>query len=260
MNIKIEVLFPEICNLYGDLFNVELLKRSYPEIEIINTSLKSEPLFVKEKPNMIYMGSVTERGQELAAKKLYSYRKRIIELIDDNALILLTGNAIDIFSSYIELETGEQIRCLDILPAIAQRHMMSRYNSLYLGKFMENEIVGFKSQFTHLYGDNADCYLFDTIKGAGLNPNLKNEGFKINNLLCTYLIGPVLLLNPPFAKYILKLIGINDPVLAYEQDCYESYYERIKEFNEPGKKFEGELIKVKRSDKDAGQNVTRRDA
>ena len=260
MSLKIEVLFPEINNLYGDLFNVELLKHSYPEIDIIHTSLKSEPLFLTEKPNMIYMGSVTERGQELGARKLYAYRKRILELIEDNTLILLTGNAIELFSSYIELETGEQIRCLDILPAIAQRHMMFRYNSLYIGKFMDNDIVGFKSQFSHLYGDNSDCYLFDTVKGSGLNPNVKKEGFRINNLLCTYLIGPVLLLNPPLAKYILELMGIKDPVLAFEQECYESYYERVKEFSEPGKVFEGELIKVKKEDKNAGKDTTGRDA
>ena len=236
--MRIEVLFPEICNLYGDLFNVEFLKRSCPEIEIINTSLKSEPLFATEKPDMIYMGSTTERGQELAAEKLYSYRNRFLELIEDNALILMTGNAIELFGTYIELENEKQIRCLDILPSIAIRQMMKRYNSLYIGKFADNIVVGFKSQFSHSYGDNSDCYLLETIKGAGINPNVKNEGFKINNLFCTYLIGPVLPLNPPFAKYILELMGIHDPVLLFEQECYDSYYERVKEFKVPGKEFE----------------------
>ena len=237
--MKIEVLFSEVCNLYGDLFNVEFLKRSYPDIEIINTSLKSQPLFLAEKPDMIYMGSVTERGQELVAEKLLSYKDRLLELIDDNVLILLTGNACELFGSYIESESGDRIECLGILPAYAKRKMMARYNSLYIGKFADIDIVGFKSQFSHSYGDNNASYLFDTTKGAGINPDVMKEGFRINNLFCTYLIGPVLLLNPPFAKYILKLMGINEPTLKFEQECYDSYYARIKEFNEPDKKFEG---------------------
>ena len=32
--MKIEVLYPEIANLYGDLENIDYLKKSYPEIEI----------------------------------------------------------------------------------------------------------------------------------------------------------------------------------------------------------------------------------
>ena len=230
--MKIEVLFPEICNLYGDLFNVELIKQSYPETEIINTSLKSEPLFLSEKPDMLYMGSMTERGQELVLDKLLPYKDRIVELIDDNALMLLTGNAIELFGEYIETETHGQIKCLGILSAHAVRQMMNRYNSPYLGKFEDIDIVGFKSQFSHLYGDNSDCYLLNTVKGAGINPNVSTEGFRINNLFCTYLVGPVLLLNPVFAKYILKQMGINDPVLKYEQESYDSYHTRLSEFKE----------------------------
>ena len=71
--MKIEVLFPEICNLFGDLMNVEYLKRSCPEIEIVNTGLKDEPLFVSEKPDMIYMGTMSESSQELVIKKLMPY-------------------------------------------------------------------------------------------------------------------------------------------------------------------------------------------
>ena len=37
--IRIEVLFPEIANLYGDLENIEYLKKSCPEIEVVHLSL-----------------------------------------------------------------------------------------------------------------------------------------------------------------------------------------------------------------------------
>ena len=47
--MKIEVLFPEVANLYGDLSNIEYLKKCLnDDVEIIETSLNDEPAFVKQ--------------------------------------------------------------------------------------------------------------------------------------------------------------------------------------------------------------------
>ncbi len=59
--MKIEVLFPEICNLYGDLQNIMYLKQCIENVEIINTSLNQEPYFVKEDVSLIYLGSKISR-------------------------------------------------------------------------------------------------------------------------------------------------------------------------------------------------------
>ena len=40
--IKIEVLYPEVCNLYGDLFNIKFLEKSIEDVKIINTKLTEE--------------------------------------------------------------------------------------------------------------------------------------------------------------------------------------------------------------------------
>jgi CobQ-like glutamine amidotransferase family enzyme len=235
--MKIEVLFPEICNLYGDLFNAKFLVRSCPKIEIVNTSLKSDPLFLTEKPSLIYMGCTTERGQEMVAAKLLPYKDRIINLIDDGALFFITGNAGELFGTHIEQENGESIECLGIFPIYSKRQMMSRYNSLYIGKFGNMDIVGFKNQFSHSYGDNSSCYLFETTRGDGLNPGVKYEGIRKNNFFSTYVIGPLLVLNPPMAKHILSLMGVSEPHLEFEEECLDAYRTRVKEFSEPSRGF-----------------------
>jgi len=231
--MKIEILFPEICNLYGDLFNAEFLRRSCPEIEIVNTTLKSEPLFLTEIPDMIYMGCLTERGQELAAERLLPYKARISELIDGGALFFLTGNAGELFGTHIELEDGKRIDCLGIFPIYAKRQMMKRYNSLYIGKLEDMDIVGFKGQFSHSYGDNSECFLFETTRGDGLNTEIKHEGLRKNIFFSTYIIGPILPLNPPLAKYFLSLMGVTSPRLEFEDECFDAYETRVKEFSEP---------------------------
>ena len=47
--MKIEILFPEFCNLYGDLANMDYLRRCLPQAEFVETSLQEEPLLAREK-------------------------------------------------------------------------------------------------------------------------------------------------------------------------------------------------------------------
>ena len=235
--MKIEVLYPEVCNLYGDLMNIEYLRRSCSEIEVIKTSLKEPPLFASETPALIYMGSMSEQAQELVIEALTPYKARIKELIEGGTAFLITGNALEIFIRSIEEENGNSIPCLGLFEFTAKRRMMNRYNSLYLGKLDDMDIVGFKSQFTHAYGSNENSYLFETVRGDGLNPQTKWEGIRKNNFMSTYVIGPLTVLNPPFAKYLLRLVGVEEPVLAFEKAAYDVYQLRLAEFQNPNTGF-----------------------
>lgn len=231
--LKIEVLFPEICNLFGNMYNIKYLEKSVKDIEIIYTSLTDTPKFVDEKVDMIYMAPMTENSQELVIEKLKPYTDKIKELIEQNQLFLVIGNALEIFGKYIENEDGSRIEGLGITDLYAKRDMMHRYNSLFLGKIEDIKIVGFKSQFAMSYGDNSSNYLFDALKGPGINEASKFEGIRINNFMGTYVLGPILVLNPYFTKYLLKLIGIKDINLAYEEEAESCYKIRLKEFENP---------------------------
>ena len=99
---KVELLFPELCNIYGESYNVEYLRRCSDEIEVINTNHMDTPAFVNEDVDMIYLGCTTERKQEQIIGILSQYRDRIIELIDKGVIFLATGNAVEIFGNYIE--------------------------------------------------------------------------------------------------------------------------------------------------------------
>ncbi len=41
--------------------------------------------------------------------------------------------------------------------------------------------------------------------------------------MATYVIGPLLVLNPPFAKYVLRQCGAADPELAFEEAAMDAY-------------------------------------
>ena len=108
MMTRIEVLFPEFCSLFADSSNVRYLEKCLPDAEFVYTSYMDEPLFVTEKPDLIYMGAMTESAQEKIIKKLMPYKERIARLIAEDVPMLFTNNAVEIFGQYIENEDGSK--------------------------------------------------------------------------------------------------------------------------------------------------------
>ena len=230
--MTIELLYPEVANLFGDLANAKLLKAAIHGAEMVETGLKTRPRFADGAVDMILLGSMTERSQELAAAALMPLRDRLSELIEGGTVFLVTGNAMEIFGSHIENEDGSKIEMLNLFDFHAKRRMMNRFNSLYLGKCGDIEVVGFKSQFSHAFGEGFDP-LFETVRGVGINPGVMSEGVRKNNFMATYVLGPLLVLNPDFAKYIFTLLGADDAVLPFEDAAYDAYNLRLAEFKDP---------------------------
>lgn len=230
--MKIEVLFPEFGNLFGDNSNISYLKKCLPEVDVVETSTNSEPAFVNEDVNLIYLGPSSEKAQEIIIQKLKPYKEKIEELIEKGTVFLWTGNAIEILGKYIENEDGSRVEGLDVFDVYAKRDMMHRKNSNIIGKYEDIEIVGFKSQFTMLYGDNSNNYFLELEAGMGINENTKLEGIKKNNFIGTYVIGPILILNPLFTKKLLKMMGVEEPKLALEKETMAAYEEKLKQFHQ----------------------------
>lgn len=238
--MKIEVLFPETANLYGDLFNVKYLAECMPDAEIVNTGFKDRPLFADEVPALIYMGTTTERGQQLAIEALKPYKERIEYLIDNNTCFFITGNALEIFGKTISEEGVKVCDGLGILDITSDRNKRVRYNSLYLGEFSDEslekpiKVAGFKSLFGFAEGDNKEKYFLNTLRGDGINLKVKEEGIRINNFFATYVTGPFLVLNPPFTKWLMRnVLGADNAELAFEEAAMDAYNSRIKEYSDP---------------------------
>lgn len=230
--MKIEVLFPEVGNLSGDLMNIRYLKQCCEELEIVETDLKSRPAFLDEEIALVYMGTATETGLALAAESLRPYVDEIRAKIDGGQLILLTGNAQEVFGNYIDSDQAERMNGLGILPIHAEYHMMNRHNSFFIGKYDDMDIVGFKSLFGHTYPDGECEALFHTVRGVGRSGGKEDEGYRMNNLMATSLTGPLLVLNPPFTKALLRKIGAKNDTLAFEEAAMEAYRVRVAEFSD----------------------------
>ena len=228
--MKIEILFPELCNLFGDMATVEYLKKTLPEAEFIETHLNDELGFLKEKMDLVYMGPMTENTQELVIDKFRPYKDGIMAEIEKDTVFFFTGNAMEVMGDYILTDEGEKIPALGLFRFYTQRDMFHRHNSAFLGVFEGKEVMGFKSQFTTCYPENDDNAFIKTIKkGMGMNLKSKGEGYRCHNFMATHLIGPVLILNPHLARYVLSLMGA-ETKLAYEDVVEEAYKQRLEDF------------------------------
>lgn len=236
--MKVEVLFPEYCNLFADSSNIKYLSLCIPDAEFIYTKYTDEPVFSREEVNLVYMGAMTEKTQLRVIEKLKPYKARLEELIAANVPFLVTGNAVEIFCNYIEHEDGSRSEALGIFNFCAKQDMLHRYNGLVCGKFMDMTILGFKTQFTMAYAEQFDEPFITVRRGCGMNKHVDVEGVKRNSFFGTYLVGPFLIVNPHFTKYLMELMGVKEPKLAFEDVIFEAYKRRLEEFNDPKVKYE----------------------
>lgn len=233
----VEILFNEACNLYGDGQNSAYLQATLPDAEFVFTPLTHTPYFVEHTPDMIYIGSMSEAIQRRVIAALLPYKTRLEALIEGGTPILATGNAGEIFAKRIEYVTENiSTEGLGIFDLTVKTDLFKRFNGKVLGETEGMTIVGFRSQFSFLYGDNTNEYFLTCKRGIGINKDSKLEGMRRKNLICTQLLGPILPLNPEFCEYFIGLAAIKASA-AFKDVAMAAYNQRLKEFNDPAVPF-----------------------
>ena len=228
--MTVEILFSEVCNLYGDSQNPVYLRKTLPDAEFVYTRFNDTPYFAENTPGIIYIGSMTEIMQRKCIEKLLPFKDRLLSLIDGGAAILATGNASEIFCSELDFVTeGIKTAGLGIFPYKVKTDYFKRVNGKTLGVCDGVTVTGFRSQFSEILGDNSGCAFLAVKKGMGLAPGGKYEGMCKNNFIATQLLGPLLALNPEFCEYFVSLAGIK-AAAAHRDEAMAAFEQRVKEF------------------------------
>lgn len=235
--MTVEILFREVCGLYGDSQNPTYLEATLPDAMFVYTKLTDKPYFIDNQPDLLYIGCMSEMTQRKVIAKLLPYRERILELVEAGVPFLATGNAGEIFAKEIQYVSEDiTTQGLGLFDLTVKTDLFRRYNGMVLGELENLKIVGFRSQFSFLYGDNSQNYFLNCLRGDGINPQSKLEGMRMNNLICTQLLGPILPLNPLFCEYLLGLAGIK-VFAAFREAAMDAYVQRLKEFEDPKTPF-----------------------
>ena len=219
--IRILHLYPELMNLYGDYGNLTIIanriKKHGIEVRIDKREIQDPIIF--EDYDFVYMGSGTEKNQLVALNDLRKYELYLKEYINDNNVVLFTGNAMELLGNSIDDELALGI--VDFNTRITD----TRYTGdVIVYNETLKETVGFINKSSLIEGGEK-FKLFDYVfKDNNLSDN-SYEGYRYKNLFGTHIIGPVLVKNPYFADEILKLLLKDqyvDNADKYEMAAYET--------------------------------------
>ncbi|MDD7686653.1 MAG: hypothetical protein PT944_01890 [Actinomycetaceae bacterium] len=138
-SLTIEILYPELANLYGELANAHFLARAAREsgadVTIIETPVTDTPHFLDGSVDFVYIGAMPETAQVVISDALRPHTAAIRARIDAGQIILATGNAVEIFGQGMESADLEGFQGLGLFPALAHIDLWKRHNSFYVGTF-----------------------------------------------------------------------------------------------------------------------------
>lgn len=232
MKIVIGHLFYDLLNLYGEHGNVlaleKALKSQGVDVEVRNLSI-DDTNWDLENLDVIYIGAGTEQNQLLALNTLLKHKNALEEALNNNTLILSTGNSLELFGSYIEIE-DRKINALNLFNFYTVRTDKRNVSECVFNyDEISNKILGFENHQGNIF--NISNPLFTVEKGFSSNANTKAEGIKINNFYGTYLIGPLLVRNPEFLEHLCnKLIFSKDAKFNFKPYNLDFEYNAHKEF------------------------------
>lgn len=232
--MKIEILYPDLCCLYGDKGNTLMLQKCLPDAEFIYTQLNEKPRFLDEEIALCCMYSMSEQSQERILERLLQWKDEICDSFQNaKTLFLLLGNAMELFGKYIQREDGSQISGVGAFDIYTLRHAPNRFNTLIQAEFEGMTLLGYTSRFSDTYGICEQIAMSKVIIGTGSAPESKLEGIYVGQVIGTYLLGPLLVANPDFTKWLLRKLDVEAQTLPNEQALYQSYEYKRKEFLRP---------------------------
>ena len=218
MTIYIAHLYYDLMNLYGEIGNIKALKYSLEnsgiKVVIDNLTIKDNIDF--NRYDIIYIGSGTENNQLLVLNDLLRYKEEIKEYIENNKFILATGNSIDLFGKSINKNNALNI--FEYTSKTIDKRIVGDVIIPY--KNIKNKIIGFQNRESFI--ENNKYPLFS-----------EELGVNYKNFYGTYIIGPLLVRNPEFNKYLTNKIIKNKNKkfkpkkldLKLETQAYNKYLE-----------------------------------
>jgi CobQ-like glutamine amidotransferase family enzyme len=230
MEVKILYLYYDLMNLYGESGNIRVLERHLHEqgleVTVDKKSIGDDIDFSQYA--FIYAGSGTERNQKIALTDFCHYREQVKTAVESGTVFLFTGNSFEMLGKSITAGNGTVHDGIGLADFTTIEHSDTRYTGDVICKFnqLDTPMVGFINKCSEISG--VPQTLFQVEMGPGNAVNDKQEGWRYKNVFGTHLVGPILVKNPHFMTYMIKLIGSTLQNFEYKPLPYpyeESAYE-----------------------------------
>ena len=190
--ITIAHLYPYELALYSENGNIKALTY-YLDKENIKYKvvlIDKEDKLEFSKYDFIYIGSGRKKYLEDVKKRLLPYKEELENYIENDKILLATGNAISIFTFLnkydVEYCEKREVHDVDATTSLCKGNMKGFQNTEYLISTTKD-------------------ILFNINEGVG-NAKTLMEGFKYKNFYATSIIGPILARNDNLCNYFINLL------------------------------------------------------
>lgn len=232
-SIKILYLYPDMLELYGDYGNIQVLKyriesRGCKAIIDRYSIGNAAPNF--NDYDIVFAGGGADNEQSILAEDLVKYKDNIKDAVNNGVFFLLICGAYQLFGKYYKGVEGNIIPGLEVFDyyTVANPDRKKRcIGNIVIDTTLDANINIEKSANSNEYSsDNIDTLNLKTkvigfenhggqtfdisnsfgnvLFGNGNKFGDSEEGFFENNVIATYLHGPLLSKNPELCDYIIK--------------------------------------------------------
>ena len=210
-DIKLLYLYPDMLELYGDYGNIQVLKYRLGKrgINLIIDKYSIgdiKPDFTSY--DIVFAGGGADNEQSILSTDLIKYKENIKKAVDKGVFFLLICGSYQLFGKYYKGVEGNIIPGLEIFDyyTVAEPDRKKRcIGNIILQvnlKDIETEVIGFENHG----GQTLDIKtpFGKVLYGNGNKFGDIEEGFFKENVIGTYLHGPLLSKNPILADYIIS--------------------------------------------------------
>lgn len=252
--LKILYLYPDMLELYGDYGNIQVLKyriesRGYKAIIDRYSIGNAAPNF--NDYDIVFAGGGADNEQSILAEDLVKYKDNIKEAVNNGVFFLLICGAYQLFGKYYKGVEGNIIPGLEVFDyyTVANPDRKKRcIGNIVIETNLKNsnndtdssdsniktKVIGFENHGGQTF-DISNSF-GNVLFGNGNKFGDSEEGFFENNVIATYLHGPLLSKNPELCDFIIKyclnrkynenieLVPLND---EFENLCREQLLNRF---------------------------------
>jgi lipid II isoglutaminyl synthase (glutamine-hydrolysing) len=149
-------------------------------------------------------GGGQDSGQTIIQNDLLARADELRQLAKDGVPMLMICGMYQLFGRFFRTLKGEEIVGANILPIETIAGDERMIGNIVIKSQEFGDIVGYENHSGQTFLDKTAKPLGQVIKGAGNNMTDANEGVRYNNIIATYLHGPILPKNPQIADFLIS--------------------------------------------------------
>ena len=206
MDLKLYHFMPDKLNLYGDIGNVIALKKrcEWRGINLEIENITSTDGVKLTDCDMFFIGGGSDREQCIATEQFSKIKNEFKSAIEDGIPALTICGGYQFLGEYYKTVDGDKLPGLNILDFYTEskKDAPRLIGNILVESEKFGNIVGFENHGGRTYHNYET--LGNVVVGYGNNDEDKKEGILYNNLMGTYLHGPILPKNPNVTDYLIK--------------------------------------------------------